>query len=238
MGADRIELSGFTNAMRDRLSAYDLFHEIISWKLRMFVPIDTGGVGSSPRFWSDIRSRASSSGPSGRHDHARICTRTGAPSRARGRGGVPPLSLNGRREGHYWLVGDVKNTPGRSMFVRLKGPETGKGAAGKWTDAATGEHGDLLDVIRATCGLADFHDVADEARRFLNLPRPEPDLEPEPEPAGIRTRRIAGIGAAPVHHVAADYRHNRGSVSADTRHYCFARNRSLTFPSALLLPAR
>ena len=88
---------------------------------------------------------------------------------------------NGRREGRYWLVGDVKNTPGRSMFVRLKGPETGKGAAGKWTDAATGEHGDLLDVIRATCGLADFHDVADEARRFLNLPRPEPDLEPEPK---------------------------------------------------------
>ena len=38
-------MSGFTNAMRDRLSAYDLFHEIISWKLRMFVPIDTGGVG-------------------------------------------------------------------------------------------------------------------------------------------------------------------------------------------------
>ena len=45
MGANRIELSGFTNPMRDRLSAYDLFHEIISWKLRMFVPIDTGGVG-------------------------------------------------------------------------------------------------------------------------------------------------------------------------------------------------
>jgi hypothetical protein len=32
------------------------------------------------------------------------------------------------------LVGDVKNTPGRSMFVRLSGPEFGKGAAGKWTD--------------------------------------------------------------------------------------------------------
>ena len=27
---------------------------------------------------------------------------------------------NGRREGRYWLVGDVRNTPGRSMFVRLK----------------------------------------------------------------------------------------------------------------------
>ena len=41
---------------------------------------------------------------------------------------------NGRREGRYWLVGDVRNTPGRSLFVRLKGPESGKGAAGKWTD--------------------------------------------------------------------------------------------------------
>jgi hypothetical protein len=41
---------------------------------------------------------------------------------------------NGRRQGRYWLVGDVRNTPGRSMFVRLKGPESGRGAAGKWTD--------------------------------------------------------------------------------------------------------
>ena len=41
---------------------------------------------------------------------------------------------NGRRQGRYWLVGDVANTPGRSLFVRLTGPESGKGAAGKWTD--------------------------------------------------------------------------------------------------------
>ncbi|MGD9631928.1 MULTISPECIES: strawberry notch-like NTP hydrolase domain-containing protein [unclassified Afipia] len=44
MGANRIELTGFTDAMRDRLRAYGLFHEIISWKLRLFVPIDAGGV--------------------------------------------------------------------------------------------------------------------------------------------------------------------------------------------------
>lgn len=41
---------------------------------------------------------------------------------------------SGHREGRYWLVGDVRNSPGRSMFVRLKGPDTGRGAAGKWTD--------------------------------------------------------------------------------------------------------
>lgn len=45
MGVNRIELSGFTDTMRDRLSAYGLFHEIISWKLRMFVPTDSSGSG-------------------------------------------------------------------------------------------------------------------------------------------------------------------------------------------------
>ncbi|MFD1880728.1 strawberry notch-like NTP hydrolase domain-containing protein [Paracoccus pacificus] len=43
MGANRIELSGFTDTMRQRLTAYGLFHEIISWKLRMFVPVDASG---------------------------------------------------------------------------------------------------------------------------------------------------------------------------------------------------
>jgi len=75
----------------------------------------------------------------------------------------------GRREGRYWLVGDVHNTPGRSLFVRLSGGSTGKGAAGRWQDAAEGTHGDLLDLIRENCGLTDFRDVAEEARRFLGL---------------------------------------------------------------------
>jgi Toprim domain len=86
----------------------------------------------------------------------------------------------GRRQGRYWTVGDVRNTPGRSMFVRLSGPEFGPGAAGHWTDAASAEHGDLLDVIRESCGLANFRDVVEEARRFLSLLRAEPPYEPRP----------------------------------------------------------
>jgi hypothetical protein len=77
---------------------------------------------------------------------------------------------NGRRAGRYWLVGDVANTPGRSLFVRLCGSEYGKGAAGKWTDAATGQHGDLLDLIAINRGLTHFADAMDEARAFLRLP--------------------------------------------------------------------
>ena len=33
---------------------------------------------------------------------------------------------NGRRVGNYWQVGDVRNTSGRSMFVRLKGDGRGR----------------------------------------------------------------------------------------------------------------
>ena len=44
MNVHRIELTGFTDAMRERLTAYGLFHEIIAWKLRMFVPTDAHGV--------------------------------------------------------------------------------------------------------------------------------------------------------------------------------------------------
>jgi phage/plasmid primase-like uncharacterized protein len=86
----------------------------------------------------------------------------------------------GRRHGRYWTVGDVRNTPGRSMYVRLSGPDSGPGAAGRWTDAASAEHGDLLDVIRESCGLVEFREVAEEARRFLSLPRNEPTAAPRP----------------------------------------------------------
>jgi hypothetical protein len=98
---------------------------------------------------------------------------------------------NGRRKGRYWLVGDVHNSPGRSMFVRLQ--DSPKGPAGKWTDAATSEHGDLLDVIRESLGLRDFREVAQEARRFLNLPRaePQPAMKPMRPPASAGSQEAA-----------------------------------------------
>ena len=95
---------------------------------------------------------------------------------------------NGRRSGNYWLVGDINNTPGRSLFVRLTGPQSGKRVAGKCTDGATGQHGDLLDVIQLSRGLA-FSDAADEARRFLSL------QPPAPGPANVVRRRSAAVGS-------------------------------------------
>ncbi len=230
MGANRIELSGFTDTMRDRLKAYGLFHEIISWKLRMFVPTDASGVeraGESARPLSD-RAHRRAGGRVMPRDASELAHRLAREAEAVCR----HYLSNGRREGRYWLVGDVRNTPGRSMFVRLK--ESPKGPAGKWTDAATGEHGDLLDIIRESCGLLDFHDVADEARRFLSLPRSDPEPRAESR-TSAGADGIAGSGTAAVRHVAADRTDSRGSVFAQSRHYGFARSRRATLPPALLL---
>jgi hypothetical protein len=43
MGESRVELSGFTDGMVERLKAIGLISEIISWKLRLFVPIGAAG---------------------------------------------------------------------------------------------------------------------------------------------------------------------------------------------------
>jgi hypothetical protein len=43
MGAFRVELSGFTDGMVDRLKAMGLTSEIIAWKLRLFVPTGVAG---------------------------------------------------------------------------------------------------------------------------------------------------------------------------------------------------
>jgi hypothetical protein len=116
--------------------------------------------------------------------------------------------LNGRRQGRYWLIGDVTGVPGRSLYVRLSG-----GRAGKWTDAATGEHGDLIDLIALNRGL-DFRGALDEARSFLRLPvaptlpaRCEP---PKPTGSPEAARRLFASSLPVKGSVADAYLRQRG----------------------------
>ena len=80
---------------------------------------------------------------------------------------------NGRRLGRYWICGDLDGARGRSLFVRL----SGSGKPGGWTDAATGQHGDLLDLIRHRTSAPTLRAALDEARAFLALP-PVRDRDP------------------------------------------------------------
>ncbi|CAN5362198.1 toprim domain-containing protein [soil metagenome] len=85
---------------------------------------------------------------------------------------------SGRREGRYWTVGNAYNTPGRSMFVRLAARDGDRLSVGKWTDAATGEHGDLLDIIALSLGYRRTRDTLEEARRFLGSAPAVADADP------------------------------------------------------------
>ena len=76
----------------------------------------------------------------------------------------------GRRQGRYWVAGDLDGARGRSLYVRLSGP----GTPGKFTDAATGQHGDLLDIVRHRSGAPTLRAALDEARAFLALPPAAP----------------------------------------------------------------
>lgn len=126
----------------------------------------------------------------------------------------------GRRAGNYWLVGDVANNKGRSLYVHLTGPR-----AGRWTDAATGQFGDLLDLVRETCGLVDFRDVADEVRQFLSLPRPEPvsslrrhaqNSAAVERPTAERARRLFRMTQPLAGTLADAYLRKRGILRAST----------------------
>ncbi|WP_454859140.1 DUF7146 domain-containing protein [Rhizobium binxianense] len=120
----------------------------------------------------------------------------------------------GRRAGNYWVVGDTANSKGKSLYVHLTGPR-----AGRWADGATAEYGDLLDLVRETCGLVDFRDVADEARRFLNEPRADPaasrrgDARTDPpvdRPADERAQRLFRMSQPLAGTMADSYLRQRG----------------------------
>ena len=81
---------------------------------------------------------------------------------------------------------------GRSLFVRLRPP----GVPGKWTDAATGEHGDLLDLLRAQLGTGALRPALDEARAFLAIPAPAPVPAGGEESVAERVARARRLWAA------------------------------------------
>ena len=143
---------------------------------------------------------------------------------------------NGVRRGSYWIVGDVSGAKGRSLYVRLR--SSSSAAAGHWTDAASGQHGDLLDLIRLNRGLATVSEAFDEARAFLNEP-------PQTSPQACCTLRHARQRA--THAEAAARLFALTSPIPGTIAETYLRGRGITgdldlsgprLPGQLLLPRR
>ncbi|ARK50054.1 phage/plasmid primase, P4 family [Burkholderia pseudomallei] len=83
-----------------------------------------------------------------------------------------------RRRGRF-LVGDVLGSPGDSLEIVLEGEK-----AGLWTDRATGDGGDIFDLIAEWLGVnaqADFPRVLQHATDLLGQSAPAPARKPKKE---------------------------------------------------------
>ena len=126
----------------------------------------------------------------------------------------------GRRNGRYWIAGDVQGTPGKSLFVKLSGD-----GAGRWQDAASGEYGDLLDLINLNKRFNNIREALDEARYFLRDPDP------------VRTTRKSSPAREPQRDIlaAAEKLHRFSRPVPHTLAETYLRGRAIT--ANLYLPA-
>lgn len=96
------------------------------------------------------------------------------------------LCSTGKRITNEWCVGDVTNNPGKSLHICLSGPRVGR-----WTDFATGEGGDLLDLWVKRHKIT-LPEAIKEATRYLCLPQEEiVSPTPSKEVLGVKTKVVS-----------------------------------------------
>ena len=123
----------------------------------------------------------------------------------------------GRKQGNYWQVGDTSGAKGQSLAIRLQA-EGGR-KAGSWTDYATGQYGDLMDLLQERLGSVTLNETLREARSFLGAaPCPVVSLEAQrAERSGAafskritRARKLFSAGKPVLGTLAATYLQGRG----------------------------
>jgi hypothetical protein len=90
---------------------------------------------------------------------------------------APELLRGGKREGHEWRAGSLAGEKGYSLGVHLSGHK-----AGLWSDFATGDKGDALDLVRAVLRV-DMSEALSWSRRWLGIGAGEAVLPQRPMPA-------------------------------------------------------
>lgn len=92
---------------------------------------------------------------------------------------------DGRKQGNYWQIADTSGAAGQSLAIRLQGH--GGRKAGAWSDHATGEFGDLIDLLHENLAHARLADTLRVCRSFLG----ETPCEIAPRKKGNRTESPA-----------------------------------------------
>jgi len=121
---------------------------------------------------------------------------------------VPELAAellpHGRRDGPEWRCGSLGGERGQSLAVRLTG-----GRAGVWSDFASGERGDALDLVAAVLFGGDRRAAMGWARRWLGLGDDATSAEP--------VRRAPAVSADVVDAEAVAKRRNALALFAEAR---------------------
>lgn len=104
----------------------------------------------------------------------------------------------GRREGNYWLCGDKTGIAGSSMAVHLTGVKTGK-----WFDYATGEHGNLIDILADRCGSRRLCDLFQCLGHYMPAPSTSAPSMPAPAPSSSDGWKRLWINARAVNNSPA-----------------------------------
>ncbi|MGS5046719.1 MULTISPECIES: DUF7146 domain-containing protein [unclassified Mameliella] len=123
----------------------------------------------------------------------------------------------GRKQGNYWQVGNTSGAKGQSLAIRLQAE--GRRKAGSWQDFATGEYGDLIDLLQERLGSVTLKETLREARSFLGValcpavPRKSRNAE-RPDAASskriARARKLFAAGKPVLGTLAATYLQGRG----------------------------
>ena len=122
----------------------------------------------------------------------------------------------GRKQGNYWQVGDTSGAKGQSLAIRLQAQ--GGRKAGSWTDYATGEYGDLIDLLHERLGSVTLKETLREVRSFLGeAPCPAESRSTReaerPDPASLKriawARNLFAAGKPVLGTLAATYLQGR-----------------------------
>ncbi len=123
----------------------------------------------------------------------------------------------GRKQGNYWQVGDTSGAKGQSLAIRLQA-EGGR-KAGSWTDYATGQYGDLIDLLQERLGSVTLKETLREVRFYLGE-APCPAVPHETQRAErsdaasskriARARKLFAAGKPVLGTLAATYLQGRG----------------------------
>ena len=103
----------------------------------------------------------------------------------------------GKKAGDEFQVGSVSGEAGDSLKVRLTGPK-----AGVWSDFATNEGGDLLDLWRHVHGVS-LAEALEQARGYLGIAE-RPEFHKQPTRIWTRPKQPSGT-SAPIDNRVMDY---------------------------------